>query len=547
MKTSTKILTVPLLLLTILAAIPAAIHPVRAQPGVVCIADPSTTDCSGAPTSFTAATGQSQVTVAVNIDSSDRFNGIDIQIQTDPFALRPLSNDLTGSILPAGLVLENSDNSVSGIARVARVAFSTVNAPATGRLFKVTYQIVGNTFFGAGVGFTQGCDNTSVPGACVTIAYGSTPQAESTVDGRITGAPDFVISSSRSTTATGATGTIISAQSVNGFQGTVTLSTTFTPNVANGPTVTYNTTSLVLQPFFTNASQLNFLVTDLTPVQTYTAMVTGTSGSVSHSVSVTVLFHRLSVVTFFTLAGFNPIPARIPTDQNGNPKADVVIANMNVTSTNPGEIDAWVNATNTGTLRVGTFQLTETLPFNWFDDPPLNQSQSIHVYFVFPNQTFVDITPKKGDPNLTVSNTNPQVVTLTFPALTATPVKGFMNIGDRIITQVKLQYALKGTHQHAGIYPITGVDSAVVLAFATFQNFASLNTPSTPLISYAKVVGDVNGDLKIDIVDIAIVAYAYGSKKNGALWNPAADQNGDGVIDITDIAIVAFYYGQNDA
>ena len=60
------------------------------------------------------------------------------------------------------------------------------------------------------------------------------------------------------------------------------------------------------------------------------------------------------------------------------------------------------------------------------------------------------------------------------------------------------------------------------------------------------VVGDVNGDGKVDIKDVAMVAAAFGSYQGGPRWNPACDLNGDLRIDITDVAIVCAHFGQHD-
>jgi hypothetical protein len=64
------------------------------------------------------------------------------------------------------------------------------------------------------------------------------------------------------------------------------------------------------------------------------------------------------------------------------------------------------------------------------------------------------------------------------------------------------------------------------------------------------VIGDVNGDKKVDINDIATVALSFGSFLGGLRWNPIADLTGsdylvpDGKIDILDIALVAKHFGE---
>jgi parallel beta-helix repeat protein len=58
------------------------------------------------------------------------------------------------------------------------------------------------------------------------------------------------------------------------------------------------------------------------------------------------------------------------------------------------------------------------------------------------------------------------------------------------------------------------------------------------------ILADLNGDGVINIVDIAIVARAFGTKPGDVNWNPEADLNNDGVINIIDIAMVAKQYGK---
>jgi hypothetical protein len=55
--------------------------------------------------------------------------------------------------------------------------------------------------------------------------------------------------------------------------------------------------------------------------------------------------------------------------------------------------------------------------------------------------------------------------------------------------------------------------------------------------------GDVTGDAKVDIRDVAIVSKAFGSVFGGANWNPIADVNDDGKVDIKDISVVSKLYG----
>jgi uncharacterized protein (DUF2141 family) len=58
------------------------------------------------------------------------------------------------------------------------------------------------------------------------------------------------------------------------------------------------------------------------------------------------------------------------------------------------------------------------------------------------------------------------------------------------------------------------------------------------------LVGDVDGDGKVDGKDLGTVAIAFGSYSGGPRWNPSADLNNDLKIDGKDMGIVAEYFGQ---
>lgn len=55
---------------------------------------------------------------------------------------------------------------------------------------------------------------------------------------------------------------------------------------------------------------------------------------------------------------------------------------------------------------------------------------------------------------------------------------------------------------------------------------------------------DLNSDGIVDILDVAIVAKAYGSYPGHLRWNPIADLNYDGVIDIVDVGRVCKKFGK---
>ena len=67
------------------------------------------------------------------------------------------------------------------------------------------------------------------------------------------------------------------------------------------------------------------------------------------------------------------------------------------------------------------------------------------------------------------------------------------------------------------------------------------NAMSKPItiISATGPSTDIDGDGKVDMNDIAIVAAAFGAKEEDARWNAAADVNLDGVVNLFDVALVA--------
>jgi len=60
------------------------------------------------------------------------------------------------------------------------------------------------------------------------------------------------------------------------------------------------------------------------------------------------------------------------------------------------------------------------------------------------------------------------------------------------------------------------------------------------------IVGDVNGDGKVNLQDVFSVALAYGSYLGDPKWNPNYDINNDGKINLIDYFTTALNYGKTD-
>lgn len=59
------------------------------------------------------------------------------------------------------------------------------------------------------------------------------------------------------------------------------------------------------------------------------------------------------------------------------------------------------------------------------------------------------------------------------------------------------------------------------------------------------ISGDLNGDFKVSLSDLVLLANSYGSKPGDPKWNPNADINGNGVVDLSGLVTMANHYGQH--
>jgi hypothetical protein len=74
----------------------------------------------------------------------------------------------------------------------------------------------------------------------------------------------------------------------------------------------------------------------------------------------------------------------------------------------------------------------------------------------------------------------------------------------------------------------------------------TLDNTLTDGLVYVGVPGDVDGNHKVEIKDILMVAKAYGANPQSFNWNPNADVDCDGNVYIKDILITAKNYGKTD-
>ncbi len=71
----------------------------------------------------------------------------------------------------------------------------------------------------------------------------------------------------------------------------------------------------------------------------------------------------------------------------------------------------------------------------------------------------------------------------------------------------------------------------------------TLKVPWFARVDRLAIPGNVNGDSNVNILDLTLVAVAFGTRETDPLWNPDADLDYNGVVNILDLAIVATLFG----
>jgi parallel beta-helix repeat protein len=144
--------------------------------------------------------------------------------------------------------------------------------------------------------------------------------------------------------------------------------------------------------------------------------------------------------------------------------------------------------------------------------------------------------------NITVTVNNEGTVTETFIVTTyfntnLIETQTVINLHPSV--NITLVFSWNTTDVTPGNYSIKAEASLLPDEMDTEDNMmVSLQTVKV------KMLGDVNGDNKINIQDIATAALAYGSFPDHPRWKPQADINQDGKVDIRDLTIIAINFGK---
>src|SRR3989442_7894511 len=76
-----------------------------------------------------------------------------------------------------------------------------------------------------------------------------------------------------------------------------------------------------------------------------------------------------------------------------------------------------------------------------------------------------------------------------------------------------------------------------------FETNTANNVAAGPVFD-VKFQGDVVPDCRVNILDIATIAFAFGSTPGSPHWNPYADLDNNGVVNIVDVATAAINFGK---
>src|SRR6266487_2202661 len=141
--------------------------------------------------------------------------------------------------------------------------------------------------------------------------------------------PDFTISANptNQTVPAGSTAkSQIILSSTNGFSGTISLTTSPPPLCVSCPGWSINPSSVTPSPGGTAAPTLTFYTYTGSPASTWVVSVTGTSGSLSHSVSVTFTIVPSGSTSDFAMTA-NPNSLTIPAGSSGT--SSIVVTSLN--------------------------------------------------------------------------------------------------------------------------------------------------------------------------------------------------------------------------
>ena len=240
-------------------------------------------------------------------------------------------------------------------------------------------------------------------------------------------------------------------------------------------------------------------------------------GRVNQTFDVT-LFYDTTAINTQTVIDLTPAEIRIltfPWDTSSIPVGDYrIIAEATIA---PGEIDTEDNTYNGGILYVGTRDIAIT---------------NTHPSKTVTNDTLVYI-------NVSVTNNGEATAIFNLTAnLDMNPIETKYDVNLPPGETTHLIFTLNTKPLPKGIYTISVTATTLPGETRTEDNTFTDGTITETLL------GDVNGDFKVNIVDLSSIARAFGSEKGEPRWDPNADLDNNEKINIVDIFGAAQNFGK---
>lgn len=271
--------------------------------GIVCIIPNGSGSCPSSPATIGGTVG-TQLRVSVFIQGSNALNGAQVILLADHTIIKPAGADITGTVVPGGSILleciggvvvkgnvcDSHDNIDTIDVAVIAAPGQITSAPTTGLLFTAIYNVTAATG-GTTIGYQTGCTPpTSVSNTCITITNGSVNPDPEIARTAVFTTGDFTISVNPASLLLqrgSQASSTITLNSIGSFAGTVSLTTTISPT-NKAPSQSLGTSTVTLTPGGTGSVTLIVTTAKSTGFGAYTIAVTGTSGNIVHSATVTV-------------------------------------------------------------------------------------------------------------------------------------------------------------------------------------------------------------------------------------------------------------------
>ncbi len=209
---------------------------------------------------------------------------------------------------------------------------------------------------------------------------------------------------------------------------------------------------------------------------------------------------------------------------------------------------------------------TPYVKIEWRNNSPFSQFVVVALYMQFSTGTpFYAFTPSRGE----TPGNNSSFLIAQLPTIPTYAPAGVTTIYASLFTENPKDGGVPYCPERTATFTITGTSSItlpqpsasatssfsitfiltkkdlilgnyVVYATTFYQQFATDLT-----IFQVILLGDINGDLKVDMIDVGLCSKAYGSQPGDSNWDARADFNGDSRVDMKDIGIVCKAYGSN--